>query len=102
MQNDLFVEAGRIMLDVPCNVYAGGHLVTTDLIVWLHPQQSLMHEGRFHVPTNLEVLTGAKYHLELLGERAKLLEMPGGHSMNVVITEVSGQVAHFSPAASAG
>ncbi|MGO9115435.1 MAG: hypothetical protein ACLP9L_40000 [Thermoguttaceae bacterium] len=90
------------MLDVPCDMYANGHLVATDLIVWLHAKKSSLHEGRFHVPTNLEVLTGAKYHLELLGARAKQLEMPGGHSMNVVITEVSGQVAHFSPVASAG
>jgi hypothetical protein len=96
------VEEGKIMLDVPCDLYADGHLVASDLIVWLHAHKSLSHEGRFHVPTNLEVLTGAKYHVELLGERAKLLEMPGGHSMNVVITEVSGEVAHFSPIASAG
>ena len=87
------------MLDVPCNVYADGYLVATDLIVWLHVRKSWSHDGVFHVPTSLEVLTGAKYHLELLGERAKLLEMPAGHSMDVLITEVSGQIAHFTPIA---
>jgi len=85
------------MLDVPCDVYADGHLIVTDLVVWLHAKQSLSHGGVFHIPTNLEVLTGAKYHLELVGERAKLLEMPGGRSMDVLITEVSGQIAHFTP-----
>ena len=90
------------MLDVPCNVYSDGHLVATDLIVWLHARQSSSHDGVFHVPTNLEVLTGARYHLELVGARAKLLEMPGGHSMDVLITEVSGEIAHFTPIVSAG
>jgi hypothetical protein len=37
--------------------------------------------------------------LELLVERAKLLDMPGGHSVDIVITEVSGQIAHFAPIA---
>jgi len=85
------------MLDVPCDVYADGHLVASGLIVWLHAKKSSSQAGVFHVPTNLEVLTGARYHLELLGERAKLLEMPGAHSMDVLITEVAGQIVHFTP-----
>ncbi len=90
------------MLDVPCDMYADGHLVATDVIVWLHVRRSLSQEGVFHVPTNFGVLTGAKYHLELLGERAQLLEMPGGHSMDVLITEVSGPIAHFAPISPVG
>jgi hypothetical protein len=85
------------MLDVPCDLYSDGRLVATDLIVWLHAKKCSSHEGMFRVPTNFDVLTGAKYHLELLGERAKLLEMPGGLSMDVRITAVSGQIAHFAP-----
>jgi hypothetical protein len=84
------------MLDVLCDLYADGHLVATDLKVWLHAKNTLSHEGRFHIPANLEVLTEAKYHLELHGERANLLEMRGRHSMDVLITEVSGQIAHFA------
>ncbi len=85
------------MLDVPCNLYADGQLVTSDLIVWLHVNKSLSHEGMFHIPIDHEVLTGAVYHLELLGEKAKRLDMPNRHSMDIRIISVSGQVAHFSP-----
>ena len=90
------------MLDLPCDMYADGRLVATDLIVWIHARKGLSQKGVFHVPTNFEVLTGAKYHLELLGERTKLLEKPGGHSMDVLITEVSGPIAHFTPIAPVG
>jgi hypothetical protein len=80
-------------------MYADGQLVAEDLVVWFHAKQTSLHEGRFHIPTNFEVLTGAKYHLEPQGEKAKLLDMPGGHAMEVLITEVSGQIAHFAPLA---
>ena len=83
-------------------MYADGHLVAAEVIVWLQANNCLAHEGVFHIPTNFEVLTGAKYHLELLGERAKLLEMASGHSMDVLITEVSNQIAHFTPIAPVG
>ncbi|MGO9109281.1 MAG: hypothetical protein ACLP9L_08620 [Thermoguttaceae bacterium] len=90
------------MVNVPCDIYSDGHLVATNLMVWLRVKKSPSRDGMFHVPTNFEVLTGAKYHLELLGERAKLLEMPGKHSMDVLITEVSGQIAQFTSIAPAG
>lgn len=85
------------MLDVPCDLYADGQLVASDLVVWLHVDNSLWHEGMFHIPIDHEVLTGAVYHLELLSDKAKLLDMPSRHTMDVRITEVSGEVAHFVP-----
>jgi hypothetical protein len=85
------------MFDVQCDMYAGGQLMASDVKVWLHPKEATAHSGMFHIPSNLEVLTGAKYHLELVGERARLLDMPVGHTMNVVITEVAGEIAHFMP-----
>ncbi len=90
------------MFEVPCNLYSGGHLVAADLIVWLQGRTSPSRGGRFHIPLNLEVLTGAKYRLEMLGERAKLLELPRLHSMDVRITEISGEVAHFDAVAPVG
>jgi hypothetical protein len=83
------------MVDVQCDMYANGQLVASNLKVWLHAKGGSLHDGMFHVSANLEVLTAAKYHLELYGERAKLLNLPGGHSMDILITEVSGQIACF-------
>ena len=85
------------MVDVQCDMYADGRLVAGDLRVWLHVQGGSLHKGMFHVSTNLNVLTAARYHLELHGERAKLLNLSGGHSVDVLITEVSGQIARFVP-----
>jgi hypothetical protein len=87
---------GTIMLDVTCDLFADGNLAATNLVVWLPIKEGPSHEGRFRVPTNFEVLTGARYHLELLGEKAKLMKMPAGHSMDIIITEVADQVAHFT------
>jgi hypothetical protein len=90
------------MWEVPCDLYADGHVVASNLTIWLHRDNQPPHEGRFHVPASLDVLTGAKYHLELLGERACWSHIPSGHSLDVIITEVSGQVAHFIPVALPG
>jgi hypothetical protein len=85
------------MLELSCNLYSGGNLVVTDLKVWVHVEKGREHGGLFRMPTNLEFLAGAKYQLELLGDDVKLLKMPGGHSMDVIITGVSGRIAHFAP-----
>jgi hypothetical protein len=40
--------------------------------------------------------------MELLGNDVQLLNMPGGPSMDVMITGVSGRIAHFAPITAAG
>ena len=85
-----------LMLEVPCDLYADGHLVASNLIVWIHRDNQPPHKGRFHVPANLEVLSGTRYHLELLGERAAWWHIPAGHAMDVIITEVWAR-SHISP-----
>jgi hypothetical protein len=90
------------MLQLSCNLYSGGKVVVTDLKVWVHIGQGKEQGGFFHVLSDLEFLSGAKYRLELLGEKGKLLGMPGGHWMDVVITGVSGHIAYFAPASLSG
>lgn len=83
------------MVEVQCDLYADGRLVASDLKVWLHAKGGALLNGMFHVSANLEVLTAARYHLELHGERAKLLNLQSGHSVDILITDVSGQIARF-------
>jgi len=90
------------MLELSCNLYSGGNLVVTDLRVWVHAEKGRGHGGLFRMPTNLEFLAGAKYKMELLGNDVQLLSMPGGPSMDLTITGVSGRIAHFAPITAAG
>jgi hypothetical protein len=90
------------MLELSCNLYSGGRLVVTDLKVWVNTGKDKEHGGFFHVSSNLEFLSGAKYRLEWLGEKENLPGMPSSHWMDVVITGVSGHIAHFTPAILSG
>ena len=85
------------MLDVSSDLYADGQLVASDVVVWLHINESLSHPGMFHIPASLEILPGSKYLLELNGEKAKLLNIEGQRAIDIVITEVTDRIAHFTP-----
>lgn len=84
------------MLELTCNLYANGNIVAANLTVWLPVSEGPSHEGRFRMPLGIETLSGAKYHLEFVGEGAKHVKVPAGHAMDIIITEVHDHVAHFT------
>jgi hypothetical protein len=88
--------------ELSCNLFSGGKVVVADLKVWVNTGKDQEHGGFFHVASNLEFLSGTKYRMELLGEKEKLAGMPSGHWIDVIITGVSGRVAHFAAAGPSG
>jgi len=88
--------------ELSCNLFSGGRLVVADLRVWVNTGKDQEHGGFFHVSSNLEFLSGAKYRMELFGGRDKLQGMPGGHWMDIVITGATEHVAHFTAAGPSG
>lgn len=87
------------MLELPCDLYSSGKMLLSGLRIWVDTKLAPDHEGFFHVPADLGILSGARYHLELHAEGAKRLGLSGRPSLEVWITDVSGQIAHFAPLA---
>jgi hypothetical protein len=87
------------MLELPCDLYSSGKLVLSGLRIWVDTKLAPDHEGFFHVPADLGILSGARYHLELHPEGAKRLGLTGRPSLEVSTPAVPAQFAPFAPLA---
>jgi hypothetical protein len=85
------------MIELPGNLYSKGILVASELKVWLN-KPAQRSKGIFRVPASLELRSGAKYRIELFGEPAGPPHAQQCLSLDVVITGVSNQIAHFTTA----